>query len=286
MLLVVASSRRPLRVLHTADVHLDSDGYGNPAQQAAHAARGRAVLRAIVDRALTDRVDLLLIAGDLFDHNRASDETVAFVRAELERLRQPVVILPGNHDALCTNAIYDRHDFSAGAGQVRVIRRLNGETIDFPELDAVVWGRAMEEHTPEFQPLAFVPGRDDRRWCLAMAHGFYYAERQRPDRSSPIFADEVRDTGWDYVALGHQHVRTDVSQGGVVAHYAGVPASEWIDGHPEGFVLRIDLSVEHGIRVEPRPLGDQGRSCETAMVDSGVPSGVTRAEIPNTSLRA
>jgi DNA repair protein SbcD/Mre11 len=213
MLQDVAPSRRPLRVLHTADVHLDSDGYGNPAQQAAHAARGRAVFRAIVDRALTDRVDLLLIAGDLFDHNRASDETIAFVRTELERLRRPVVILPGNHDALCKNAIYDRHDFLAGASHVRVIRRLNGETIDFPELDVVVWGRAMEEHTPEFWPLAFVPGRDDRRWCLAMAHGFYYAERQRPDRSSPIFADELRDTGWDYVALGHQHVRTDVSQG-------------------------------------------------------------------------
>jgi exonuclease SbcD len=286
MLRVVAPSRRPLRVLHTADVHLDSDGYGNPAQQAAHAARGRAVFRAIVDRALTDRVDLLLIAGDLFDHNRASDETIAFVRAELERLSQPVVILPGNHDALCRNAIYDRHDFSAGASRVRVIRRLSGETIDFPELDAVVWGRAMEEHTPEFEPLAFVPTRDDRRWCLAMAHGFYYTERQRPDRSSPIFADEVRDTGWDYVALGHQHVRTDVSQGRVAAHYAGAPASEWVDGHPEGIVLRIDFSVEDEIRVEPRPLGDQGRSCETNMADAGAASGATRAETSSTSPRA
>ena len=286
MLLDVAPSRRPLRVLHTADVHLDSDGYGNPAQQAAHAARGRAVFRAIVDRALTDRVDLLLIAGDLFDHNRASDETIAFVRTELERLRQPVVILPGNHDALCKNAIYDRHDFTAGSSQVRVIRRLNGETIDFPELDAVVWGRAMDEHTPEFQPLACIPSRHDRRWCLAMAHGFYYAERQRPDRSSPIFADEVRDTGWDYVALGHQHVRTDVSQGGVAAHYAGAPAGEWVDGHLEGTVLRVDLSVEHGIRVRPRLLGDQGRSCKTDMADAGAASGATRAETSSTSPRA
>ena len=282
MLLGVTSSRRPLRVLHTADVHLDSDGYGSPAQQAAHAERGRAVFRGIVDRALTDRADLLLIAGDLFDHNRVSDETVAFVRAELDRLRQPVVILPGNHDALYTNAIYDRHDFGSGASHVHVIRRLNGETLDFPELDAVVWGRAMEEHTPQFQPLAFIPGRDGRRWHLAMAHGFYYADRQRPDRSSPIFGDEVRDTGWDYVALGHQHVRTDVSQGRVAAHYAGTPVGDSGDGT----VLRIDFSAEHGIRVEPRPLGDQGRSCETRMVDPGAASGATRAETPNTSLRA
>ena len=253
MLLVVSSSRRPLRVLHTADVHLDSDG-GGPAQQAAHNERGRRGFRRIVDRALADQVDLVLIAGDLFDHNRASDETIAFVRRELDRLHQPVVILPGNHDALRANAIYDRRDFSAGASHVHVIRGLNGQTIEFPELDAVVWGRAMEEHTPEFQPLAQLPSRDAGRWSLVMAHGFFFAERQRPDRSSPIFADEIRDAGWDYLALGHHHARTDVSQGGVAAHFAGAPMIEWGPGDPEGAVLRVELSVERGVRVEPRPL--------------------------------
>jgi DNA repair exonuclease SbcCD nuclease subunit len=237
-------SRRPLRVLHTADVHLDSDSYGDATQHAAHRDRERLVLQRIVDRALGDQVDLLLIAGDLFDHNRVPDETVAFVRTELDRLRQPVVILPGNHDCLQTNAIYDRHDFTAGASHVHVIRELDGETLEFPELDVVVWGRAMEEHEPAFQPLAHLPARDDRRWSLAMGHGFFYEERQRPERSSPIFAEEIRDTGWDYVALGHHHLRTNVSQGHVAAYYAGAP----------GTVLRIDFSMNDGIRVEPRPL--------------------------------
>ncbi len=255
MLQPMPRSRRPLRVLHTADVHLESDGYGNARQQAEHQERGRRVFQRIVDRALSDEVDLLLIAGDLFDHNRVSDAAVDFVRAELARLRRPVVILPGNHDALYPNAIYDRHDLAAGSSHVRVIQLLNGETVELPELDAVVWGRAMEEHEPGFQPLAHIPGRDDRRWHLAMAHGFFYEVRQRPDRSSPIFADEIRDTGWDYVALGHQHVQTNVSQGSVVAYYAGAPVTDWSGADPVGSVLRIDLSPEHGIRVEPRPLG-------------------------------
>jgi exonuclease SbcD len=253
MLLVMTSSRRPLRVLHTADVHLDSDGYGNAEHQAAHRERGRHVFRRIVDRVLADEVDLLVVAGDLFDHNRVPDETVAFVQAELARLRQPIVILPGNHDSLRANGIYDRHDFTSAAGHVHVIRRLDGETIDLPDLDVVVWGRAMEEHEPEFRPLAHIPARDDRRWCLAMGHGFFYEERQRPERSSPIFADEVRDTGWDYIALGHHHVRANVSQGGVAAYYVGAPIIDGGDDHPDGAVLRIDFS-EDGIRVRARPL--------------------------------
>ena len=241
-------------MLHTGDVHLGRDVYGDAQPQAAQRERDRHAFRRIVDRALADRVDLVLIAGDLFDHNRVPDETVAFVRTELDRLCQPVVILPGNHDCLRTNAIYDRHDLTAGASHVHVIRRLDGETVDFPELDALVWGRAMEEHAPEFRPLADIPGRDGRRWCLAMAHGFFYEERQRPERSSPIFADEVRDTGWDYIALGHQHIQTNVSQGAVTAHYSGAPLIEWSGAEPDGSVLRIDFSAQHGIRVMPRPI--------------------------------
>jgi DNA repair exonuclease SbcCD nuclease subunit len=240
MMPVMPPSRRPLHVLHTADVHLESDGYGDPG----HRERGRGVFRRIVDRALADEVDLVLIAGDLFDHNRVSDDAVAFVRGELQRLRQPVVILPGNHDCLYPNGVYHRHDFGAGATHVHVIRRLDGQCVELPELDAVVWGRGMPEHEPAFQPLAHLPARDDRRWRFAMAHGFFYEERRAPDRSSPIFADEIRDAGWDYVALGHQHLQTDVSQGRVTAWYAGAP----------GAVLRIDCSQDAGIRVVPRPI--------------------------------
>ncbi|HEY3190901.1 MAG TPA: DNA repair exonuclease [Solirubrobacteraceae bacterium] len=241
--------RRPLRVLHTADVHLDSDGYGDAREQAAHRERGQRTFRRIVDLAVADRVDLLLIAGDLFDHNRVPDETVAFVRAELDRVRRPVVILPGNHDCLQPRGVYDRHDFTLGAPHVHVIRALDGEVIDLPELDALVWGRGMAEHDLGFSPLAQVPARNHARWCLAMGHGFFFGERERPDRSSPIFADEIRETGWDYVALGHHHVQTDVSQGDVTAYYAGMP---------ERTVLRIDLSREAGVRVEARELDERG----------------------------
>jgi DNA repair exonuclease SbcCD nuclease subunit len=199
------------------------------------------VFRGIVDRALRDTVDVVLIAGDLFDHNRVSDDTVAFVVTELARLSQPVVILPGNHDCLEDNGIYARHEFALP--HVRLIRQLDGESITLPELDLVVWGRGMQTHEPAFQPLAHLPSRDASAWCIAMGHGFFFEERQQPDRSSPIFADEIRDSGWDYVALGHHHVQTDVSQGGVTAYYAGAPGS----------VLHVELSDE-GVRVDSQPL--------------------------------
>ena len=96
--------------------------------------------------------------------------------------------------------------------------------------------------------------RLERRWCLAMGHGFYHGPRRRPERSSPIFADEIEASGWDYVALGHHHLRTDVSQGRVMACYPGAPLVAWDHPDPDGTVLVVDLAEDAGVRVSPRPI--------------------------------
>jgi DNA repair exonuclease SbcCD nuclease subunit len=247
-------SKKPIKILHTADIHLDCDSFGNPEQRQAQRALFFRTFQTIVERAIDERVDLMLIAGDLFDHNRVPDETLAFVQDQLQRLQQPVVILPGNHDCLYTGSIYDRYDFSAAGDHVHVITELNGQTVELPELDAVVWGRAMEEHEPGFHPLGPIPSRLDQRWHLAMAHGFFYDSAQDADRSSPIFAEEIRDTGWDYVAMGHVHVMADRSQGDVTAYYPGASLVHWSGAAPNGGVLLIDCSPEQGIVVRPQPV--------------------------------
>ena len=240
------SGNRRLTLLHTADVHLDNRPHG-----AAEPPRIHRAFEAIIDRARDAEVDVVLIAGDLFDHNRVADETVAFAQRQLRRLRCPAVILPGNHDCLHPGGIYRRHDFSAACDNVRVITGLDGQTIAFPELDLVVWGRGMAAHEPIFHPLAHLPARHDGRWNVAMAHGYFYEDFETPERSSPILAAEIRQTGWDYVALGHKHVMADHSQGEVAAWYAGTPLPDW-SAAPPGHVLLIECCPERGITVRPQ----------------------------------
>jgi DNA repair exonuclease SbcCD nuclease subunit len=251
---VIQRGTRALKLLHTADVHLDSDSYGKPEQRQAHRALFYRCFETIMTQAITEAVDLLLIAGDLFDHNRVPDETIAFTQEQLRRLQCPAVILPGNHDCLYTNAVYDRYNFSQACPNVQVITALNGQVIEFPDLELVVWGRAMEEHEPGFHPLAHIPTRQGKRWHVAMAHGFFYNKAHEVERSSPILAEEIRDTGWDYVAMGHQHVLTDVTQGDVVAYYSGAPLVNWTGTTPHGHVLLVELAPERGVIVQPQRL--------------------------------
>jgi hypothetical protein len=46
-------------------------------------------------------------------------------------------------------------------------------------------------------------------------------------------------------------VLTNVSQGQVTAYYPGAPLVNWTGETPNGHIVLLDLSPEHGVRVQP-----------------------------------
>ena len=94
-----------LRLLHTADVHLGARHADLGEQAAAQRERQFAAFQASIELAIAEKVDVVLIAGDLFDSNTQPRRSVERVAAELKRLvaaRIRTVIIPGTHD------VYDR----------------------------------------------------------------------------------------------------------------------------------------------------------------------------------
>ena len=96
-----------IRILHCADLHLDSPFSGLDAMQSEERRHAqRELFRALVCHAKNRRVDLLLIAGDLFDSGFTASSTVKFVADMLGTLDCPVVISPGNHDPYIEGGLY------------------------------------------------------------------------------------------------------------------------------------------------------------------------------------
>lgn len=87
-----------MRILHTADWHLGKklDGFSRMEEQVA-------VLEELVLIADVHAVDIILVAGDLFDHFNPGIEAVELFYRTLKRLsdngRRPVIAISGNHDA-------------------------------------------------------------------------------------------------------------------------------------------------------------------------------------------
>src|SRR6185436_6660626 len=138
-----ASRNRMLRMLHTADVHLGARHADLGDAATAQRERQFAAFKAAIDLALAERVDLVLIVGDLFDSNTQPRRSVERVAAELERLaksRIRTVITPGTHDCYDRSSIYRAYDLKTLAGSTPdddlvTIVTPDASTLHLPALD-------------------------------------------------------------------------------------------------------------------------------------------------------
>ena len=223
--------RQRRQMLHTADLHLDS-----------LRDEACACLKALVDVAIDHRVDLVIIAGDLFDHNKVADELVSFVADQLGRLSVPVVVLPGNHDCLVPGSVLKRLEGCGHSGNIRVIAAPQGETVELPELGVSLWGKSFDSHDGEVRPLGGMPrSQSDGQWNVAIAHGYFVGAGPPLFPSYHITREEIAVSGWDYIALGHVPVFRCVSQE-PVAYYCGSPSVS-------GTVALVELDDGSGVRV-------------------------------------
>jgi DNA repair exonuclease SbcCD nuclease subunit len=207
-------ARRLATVLHTSDCHLGSGTHGREERAFAQA----------IELARRERVDAVLVAGDLFDSARMSDETLEWTAAQLDTLVCPVVIVPGNHDVFDERSVHHRFDISARCEHVQFIDDHDGRLVEVPGTDVVMWGRAMIEHEPGYRPFDGLPAPPSDRWTIAVGHGLLLADGPA-FRSSPIFDADLAGVLWDYVALGHVHTYREVRDEPTPVRYCGATAS-------------------------------------------------------------
>ena len=105
-----------MKIVHFADLHLDSafawlGAAGDAARRRRQALRD--VLRAIVELAKDERADALFCGGDLYEGERVTQDTAAFLRVEFASLAPtPVYLAPGNHDYYGPDSLYATREWS------------------------------------------------------------------------------------------------------------------------------------------------------------------------------
>ncbi len=247
-----------LRLLHTADVHLGARHTDLGERAAVLRERQFTAFRVTVDLAIVEEVDLVLIAGDLFDSNTQPRRSVERVAAELARLANAsirTVIIPGTHDVYDGSSIYRSYDLAAmGRTSHEWIAVLTPEqaNIWLPSLDAVVHGRVFSTRRAPKSPFEGFDARMDRRatWRIGLAHGAL-AIPGKTDADEVVFTEEeISRTGLDYLALGHWHSAVEGRAGNVTYAYSGAPEPVAVDQDGAGQVLLVSLDDKGGSRHE------------------------------------
>jgi DNA repair exonuclease SbcCD nuclease subunit len=133
---------------------------------------------------------------------------------------------------------------------VHALLEHDGDRIEFADIGTTVWGRAMADHAPDNVPMHKAPNRQDHVWNIGLAHGQVVSQRAGYG-SSQITHEEIRTSGFDYLALGHVHVWGDMSQGSTRAYYPGSPVAAYASVKG-GHVAIATLCPERGVGVEQR----------------------------------
>jgi len=248
-----------VRFLHTADVQLGMRATEVP--EVAHRVRQQRLdtLGRLVALAKQEAVSFILIAGDLFEDNQVSAETVYRAAAILrEAAPIPVYVLPGNHDPLTADSVYHRSAFG-GQRPANVVILDSEEPVPLPGDLGNLYPCPCRQRRSSFDPTAELAERvreapDGVR--IGVAHGCLAIEGRYSPDDHPISPDAAVKAGLDYLALGHWHSTYLYEE---CTGYPGTPETTAFGERDSGTALLVSIE-ERGAKpeVETRRVGELG----------------------------
>lgn len=238
------------RILHTADLHLASDDPDT-----------MRTLETLLETARTAEVDLLTIAGDIFDSPEDASRMRSDVRTQCSDLPFDIVAIPGNHDA----DVFE-HAFDLGT-DLKILRREPYDLVEFGEVAivGVPFRRAMTSDL--FVALQEAGTEHAARVLLLhctldLGFGPDAGGDEDEARYFPVELDTLGRLAYPFVLGGHIHVRfetTELTNGGRFV-YPGSPMSHsWTERGPRyaalvdthtGALERIELDTPYVDRRE------------------------------------
>jgi exonuclease SbcD len=263
-----------MKLLHTSDWHLGRQFHN----QSLLADQAR-MLDQVIDYVATEQIDVVLIAGDVYDRSVPPAEAVKLLNQTLRRLcvdlAVPVIMISGNHDSA------ERLGFGAGMMQGAGLHILSDlaqvdtpVVIPHPDGDVAFYGipycqpehvrSVFDENTRTFDEAhtflveriksAFQPGQRQVLLSHCFVGGAIESDSERPlslGGADTVRWQPMRD--FDYVALGHLHApqyrgETHIRYSGSLMKYSFSEVTQ------KKSVTRVDLSADDSVELITLPL--------------------------------
>ncbi len=274
-----------MKIVHAADLHLDSPLRGLERYEGAPVERMRGATRRalenLVELCLAEEVSLLLLAGDLYDGDWKDYATGLFFSKQMSRLRQAdvrVAIVYGNHDA---ESSISRH--LELPDNVRVLSAQRAETVRYEDLQIAVHGRSYRTPAEQDDLSDGYPPAIDGVINIGLLHT---AATGRPGhaRYAPCKPEALAQKGYDYWALGHVHAREVLSERPWIVFPGNLQGRHPRELGPKGATV-IELNDGRIAVVRPQVL-DAARWARVTVDATGAGSGYDVVDAVRLALEA
>lgn len=202
-----------MRFLHAADIHIDSPLRGLSRYEGAPAARIRSATRLafenLVQLAIDESVDFVVLAGDLFDGQWPDMQTGLWTARQFRRLQEvsiPIYLLRGNHDA----ASVIQHDLR-WPDNVHCFPDDSPHTFELSRLQVALHGQGFAERETREDLVHQYPAPIEGAFNIGVLHTSLSGTADH-DVYAPTHEEILVGKRYDYWALGHIHQRRVVRE--------------------------------------------------------------------------
>ena len=213
-----------VKILHTADIHIGvAAGF---LKQDAESRRFETLItfERIIDLAVQNNVDLIAIAGDLFDSEKVEDVFIDAVFKKIAECNIKTVYCAGNHDPLNSSSPF----LTRPLPQNLFVLGETDQCIVFDDIKTRVYGRSFVNSSLKGEEQFTIPIEQDDYINIMVQHGELKSDLSSEYNS--ITQRFISASGMDYIALGHIHKSTPIGKiNNTSFAYCGCPEGQGFD---------------------------------------------------------
>ena len=223
-----------IKVLHCADLHFDTP-FKELSKEVSDTSKNELleVFKNIIDLAIDENIEVLLIAGDVFDNLTVNKNTLFFISDQIRRINNiKVFISPGNHDPYNEKSFYNIINWPEN------VYIFNGdmEFKEVKELNLIIWGAGFRSNY-ENETLLRGINVDNDKINIMLLHGEITSSNSK-NEYNPIYINDIYNSNIDYIALGHRHKFSGILKEGMTTYaYSGCPQGRGFDEEGEKGVV-------------------------------------------------
>jgi DNA repair protein SbcD/Mre11 len=225
-----------IKVLHCSDIHLDCCypalwGKGSQRRQ-----EMRDLFARIIALVPAHRVDMVLIAGDLFNLDTLNPLTLISVKEQLKSIDPiPVYLSPGNRDPFCPESPYA---YSEWPPNVFIFNTNRFKSEEVAGKNTFIYGAANKSTEDTYGALKILSLRKKEGIHIALFHGAYMDKK--PDSKAaclPFNSEDLKKCRAHYLGLGHFHEKQCLDASDRF-HYSGAPEfASLLEEHEKGVLI-------------------------------------------------
>lgn len=233
--MVKGEIRVSLKIIHCADLHLDSVfSYLKEEQSRCRREDLKSAFIKTIDAVKVNNADMLIISGDLFDETHVSRHTFKFVCDRISEISSvPVYICAGNHDPKTPSSYYLGESFPENVH----VFDTKMETIETENYD--IYGISFPEKNVNTSYLENFKVKNPDKINIMVMHGDFTSNDY-----NLITKTQIEQSGLDYLALGHIHKFEVINVKDALAVYPGCPEGRGFDETGEKGIVLASISKE------------------------------------------